>query len=364
MTDWAEIRKQFPALREWVYFNTATYGQVPERGVAAVARHFGRRDELACSDFLQWFDDADRLRGKIAKLINAGGPDDICFCGNAASALSVLLSGLEWEPGDQCVTLENEFPNNLYAPWFTPGVEFVQTPWERFYEAITARTRLVIVSLLNYSTGFRAPVEEIAPYLRERGILLFVDGTQGVGAVRFDTAAVQPSMLAVHGYKWLLSPTGAGFFYIDPQLRDRVKPNVVGWRSHKDWRNVDNLHHGKPEFTASAEKYEGGMVPHALLYAMEESIDMMLEIGPENIESRVLSLACQVRAILREAGAEVADGQTPIITGRFEGRDVSQLAQELQKRRVVAAARHGRLRVSSHFYNDESDLEKLRESLA
>ena len=61
-------------------------------------------------------------------------------------------------------------------------------------------------------------------------------------------------MFAVHGYKWMLSPNGAGFFYIAPQLRERLQPNVVGWRSHRDWRNVDNLHHGVPEFAADGRK--------------------------------------------------------------------------------------------------------------
>ena len=125
---------------------------------------------------------------------------------------------------------------------------------------LTPRTRLAILSSVNYNTGFAPPLAELAEYLRSRGVLLFIDGTQSVGALRFDAARVQPDMLAVHGYKWLLSPNGAGFFYIAPQLRERLQPNVVGWRSHRDWRNVDNLHHGVPELLPSAEKYEGGSV--------------------------------------------------------------------------------------------------------
>ena len=114
--------------------------------------------------------------------------------------------------------------------------------------------------------------------------------------------AVQPDMLAVHGYKWLLCPNGAGFMYVRPALRERLPPNIVGWRSHFDWRSVDNLHHGVPEPTSRAEKYEGGMLPFALIYAMQASIEMMLEIGPDAIERRVLELAHQTREILRENG--------------------------------------------------------------
>jgi selenocysteine lyase/cysteine desulfurase len=170
-------------------------------------------------------------------------------------------------------------------------------------------------------------------------------------------------MFAVHGYKWLLSPNGAGFFYIAPQLRERLQPNVVGWRSHRDWRNVDNLHHGAPQFPSTAEKYEGGSVSFALLCAMEASVDLILEIGGEAIEQRVLELAATARGMLRELGASVADNASPIVGARFENRDVSALARALKEQRVLVAARRGHLRVSPHLYNNEQDLEVLQREL-
>lgn len=361
--DWEQVRSEFPALENWTYLNTATYGQMPRRAGEAMLRHNVRRDELACSDYMAWFDDMDRLRHSIGKLIHCDAAD-VAFAGNASSALGLLLAGIEWREGDRIVTLEGEFPNNLYAPHFAgAGVDFVETSWERFYERITPRTKLVVLSMLNYVSGFRPPLEEIAPYLRERGVLLYVDGTQGVGALRFDTPRIRPSMLAVHGYKWMLSPTGAGFMYVDPELRARLQPNVVGWRSDQGWRGVDNLNHGRPEFKASAEKYEPGMLPFALLYGMEAAVEMMLELGPENVERRALGLADRLRSCLREMGAEVEDGATPIVAARFPDRDVSELARRLQQQRILVAARHGLLRVSPHFYNNDADIGRLMDAL-
>lgn len=359
--NWDLLRDEFPALSNWTYLNTATFGQVPRRAVEAIDRHFAHRDELACSDFLAWFDDADWLRASIGRLIHCEA-DDIAFIPNASSGLSVLLNGIEWRPGDQIVTLQNEFPNNLYAPHFT-GVDFVETTRDRLMDAVGGRTRLVLVSMLNYSDGYRPDLSALGSLCRERGVLLYVDGTQGVGALQFDAGAIRPSMLAVHGYKWMLAPNGIGFMYVDPEVRRWLQPNVIGWRSHKTWRDVDHLHHGKPEFKESAERYEAGGVSSALLYAMEASVDMMLEIGPERIEGRVLGLADAVRDILRGAGAEVQDGATPIVAGRFEGRDVSQIARDLKERRVIVAARKGHLRVSPHFYNTESDLDRFAREL-
>ena len=76
--DWAQIRSDFPALGRWTYLNTATYGQMPRRAVEALTRHSDRRDELACTDFLDWYTDADNMRANIARLIHAE-PDDIAF---------------------------------------------------------------------------------------------------------------------------------------------------------------------------------------------------------------------------------------------------------------------------------------------
>jgi selenocysteine lyase/cysteine desulfurase len=362
--DWEAVRLEFPALANWTYLNTATFGQMPRRGTEAVAKHFEHRDQLACWDFLNWFDDLEGLRGKIGRLIHCTA-DDIAFIPNASTALGILLAGLDWRPGDRILTLEHEFPNNLYAPGLLDRqcVEPVECTWERFYDSVDSRTRLVAISSANYNTGFAPPLCEIAMFLRERGVLLYVDGTQSVGALTFDASRIQPDMLAVHAYKWMVSPNGAGFMYVDPGLRERLRPNVLGWRSHRDWRNVDNLHHGVPELTGSAEQYEGGWVAFALLCAMEASIDLMLEIGPEVIEERVLELAGKTREMLREKGASVQECRSPIVAARFEDRDVSRLASELKDKRVLVAARRGQLRVSPHFYNNEQDLETLRRAL-
>jgi len=362
--DWNSVRAEFPALADWTYLNTATYGQVPRRGTAAAAAHWERRNQFACSDFLAWYEEVDRIRESVARLIHAAA-DDIAFIPNSAAALGLMAGGIDWRRGDNVVTLADEFPNCLYLPALVEryGVEFREVSWDCFYPAIDARTRLVAISEVNYVTGFRPPLEEMAGALHERGALLFVDGTQSVGALSFDVRRSQPDMLAVHAYKWMISPTGSGFMYVAPELRAKLVPNLAGWRTHRDWRNVDNLHHAMPAFQDSAEKYEGGGLAFGLLDAMGAAVDWMLELEPEAIETRVRELAHSARERLIGLGATARQEGSQIVAVQFAGVDPSRLARELQSRRVVVAARHGFLRVSPHFYNDESDLDRLENEL-
>jgi selenocysteine lyase/cysteine desulfurase len=113
----------------------------------------------------------------------------------------------------------------------------------------------------------------------------------------------------------------------------------------------------------AAEKYEGGMLNFASLYGMRESVRMILEIGPDRIERRVLELAGLAADILRRSGATVVNENTNIVAAHWPDRDASALARRLASERIVVAARHGNLRVSPHFYNTEEDLGSLASRL-
>ncbi len=355
--NWSTIRAEFPWLRQWTWLNTATFGQLPTRTRMAVDRHFARREETACADFLTWFDDMDELRALIAQLIHCDA-DDIAFTTNAASALSLFLGGMDWHAGDRIVTLRDEFPNQYYfaASLAEREVALIETDT---IESLPERTRAVLVSTVNYANGYRPDVARISQLAHAAGALLYVDGTQSVGALRFDVADIRPDMLAVDGYKWLLCPNGATFFCVSPDLRSRLRPAVIGWRSDHGWRSVDELHHGAPKMPKGAERYEGGMLNFPSLYGLRESVNMMLEIGPDRIEQSVLELAALTAHILRRSGATIVSENTNIIAAHWPDREASTLARALAGERIIVAARHGNLRVSPHFYNTEEDLEKL-----
>ena len=271
-------------------------------------------------------------------------------------------AGIDWRRGDRIVTLRDEFPNQYYfaASLADRGVELLEVDT---IESLPENTRAVLVSSVNYSYGYRPDFAHISLIALAAGALVYVDGTQSVGALTFDVASVEPDMLAVDAYKWLLCPNGATFFYVSPSLRPKLRPSVIGWRSDQGWRSVDELHHGTPQMPEAAERYEGGMLNFASLYGMQESVRMILEIGPDRIEQRVLELAGMTADILRRSGATIVNENTNVIAAHWcrtamHRTPLGRIRLE-RSERIIVAARHGNLRVSPHFYNTEEDLAKL-----
>jgi cysteine desulfurase/selenocysteine lyase len=123
-----------------------------------------------------------------------------------------------------------------------------------------------------------------------------------------------------------------------------------------------------PEFVAAAEKYEGGLLAVPSLYGMEASVGMMHEIGPAVIERRVMDLAGLLRTALRRLGARLPGDESPhfdspVVAARLDGKPAPEVAAELKRRGVLISARHGNLRISTHFYNSENDIDRLAEEL-
>jgi selenocysteine lyase/cysteine desulfurase len=357
--DWAAIRAEFPSLQGRTFLNTATFGQLPRASKEAACAHFARRDSGAALDFLEWFDDLSEMRARIARLIHCSS-DDIAFVPNAGYALSLAISSIDWTDGDEMLTLHHEFPNQLYGH-ASVAARGVDCEWAEIEAHVSERTRMVALSTVNYTTGLRPDLSRLVRDLRKRGIVVYLDGTQSAGALEFDCSAMAPDFFAVDAYKWMISPNGATFIYVNPAVRRRLQPKVLGWRSDKEWRNVTSLHHGAPRFGETAEKYEPGMLPFACLYAMDASLRLIEEIGIPRIEKRVLELADLLRGELAGMGAEFYHSQgeclaSQIVTASLSGVDSAALAKKLSEENINISARRAYLRISPHFYNNEEDI--------
>ena len=197
---------------------------------------------------------------------------------------------------------------------------------------------------------------------------LAVDATQVAGAMRIDVSELGCDVLVAHGYKFLMSGWGTAICYFAPHTRTRLGVPEPGWKSLKQIRDVASLVDYKLDYATEARRFEPGIPDVLSILGLGAVIDLMLGLGTGLIEERVLAYAAEVAEALEGRGWQVVSSRRPgersgILSLEREGIDTARVQEELRRRNVACAVREGRMRVSVHFYNDGTDLERLLDCL-
>ena len=371
--DWNAMRAQMPVAERWAYFDHAAVAPLsgPARDALVEWSHEAAREGDPI--WRSWSGKVEQARTLAAHLVGAK-TEEIALIRNTTEGISLVAEGFPWQPGDNVVTLADEFPSNQY-PWLnlaSRGVEIRRVPTEggrvdldRLAAACDRRTRIVTVSWVGYASGWRNDVDQLATLAHDHGALLFLDAIQGLGVFPLDVARTPVDFLAADGHKWLLSPEGAGIFFIRQEHLDRLRAIGVGWSSvagSADFTRIELV------LKNSAARFEGGSKNMAGLIAMKASLELLARFGQEAIAQRVIDvtdLACQRLTALgavvhtdREAGHK-----SGIVGFEIPGRDPEILRQRCLEHQVALSCRAGRLRISPHAYNNAADIERLIEAL-
>ena len=222
------------------------------------------------------------------------------------------------------------------------------------------RTRLVAVSSVLFSTGHRPDLRRLGSICRGRGALLCVDAIQSLGVLQMDVRDRKIDLLSADAHKWLLGPEGIGIFYCRKGLAARLDPVLVGWKSVKNEFDFDrpNL-----ELKEDALRFEEGSQNLLGIIGLGAALDLLMEVGVKNIESRVLSLGDSIIGHLDRRGFELLTprgrderGGAVTFRGTF---DPLVVRDGLRERGILVNVRGGGLRVSPHFYNTEQEIETL-----
>jgi len=365
--DWSGFRKEMPVAGQWAYFDHAAVAPISGPAHRAIARW--NEDAVANGDahYLDWMRQLNEARQRAAEFIHAQ-PEEIAFVPNTTAGISLVAEGYPWKEGDNAVLPDNEFPSNQY-PWLnliSRGVEIRRVPTEggkvpleSLAQVCDAHTRVVSVSWVSYSSGWRQDLDRLAEMVHSRGALLFLDAIQGLGVFPLDVRRTPIDFLAADGHKWMLGPEGAGIFFLRREHLDLLRPLGVGWNSVAHDRDFTRI---ELTFKNTAERYEGG------------SMELLLQHGQAAIAERVLAITDLACRRLTGAGAVIdsvrgpwvhgaPDRRSGIVSFRFPGRDPDALRKQCLQQQVVLSCRAGRLRISPHAYNNESDVDRLIEAL-
>jgi cysteine desulfurase / selenocysteine lyase len=372
------FRRLMPVSDEWSYLDNAAVAPLSMPAHEAIlewARESVQMGDVRCSE---WSNRVERARAAAAQLIHAT-PEEIAFVSNTTTGINLVAEGFPWREGDNVVTLGNEFPSNIY-PWMNLASRGVETrrisvdkagvEVGRIAEVCDRRTRIVTVSWVGYSTGWRMDVAEIARVAHDYGALVFLDAIQGLGVFPLDAHRSGVDFLAADGHKWLLGPEGAGVLFVRREHLDRLRPLGVGWNSVVHAHDFARI---ELNLRPSAARYEGGSLNMCGLLGLGASLQMLasLGLGPEAspLAGRVRQITDYACQRLSDLGAEIvsdrrAEHWSGIVAFDLPGRDPQAARRRCLEARVVLSCRGGHLRISPHAYAHERDIERLIQALS
>jgi len=367
------LRDAMPVARRWAYFDHAAVA--PVSGPAAAAMQTWVEQSVAEGDTMwpEWGRQLKAMRQSAANLIGAS-TDEIALVPNTTAGINLVAEGLDWRPGDNLVTLADEYPSNLY-PWMhlaDRGVETRRVPtvdgvvdYDQLADHCDERTRLITVSWVVFSNGCRRDLDAIAEIAARKGTLLFVDAIQGLGVFPLDVSRTPIDFLAADGHKWLLGPEGAGIAYFRRDRLPLLRATAVG--AHSVVHAYDYTHI-ELKLKQDASRYEGGSLNVPGMFGLGASIDLLQSLGIENVAASILDITDHLSARLQEGGFRVVspragEQRSGIVSFEFPGADVMAVRRHCLEQNVASACRAGRIRASAHAYNNQDDVDRLINAL-
>ncbi len=363
------IREQIPTSKKYVYLNHAACSPLPTPVVDAQNHYLEERSVEASVPYESWIEHTDKTRTLIADFIHAR-PEEIAFLKNTTDGINVVAHMLPYRKGDNVVTTDLEFPSN-YLPWFNlqrKGVEFRvvrnknnRLLCEDFEKAVNDHTKCLAVSHVEYATGFKNDLKALGDLCREHNTYFFVDPIQSLGALTMDVTKTPVDFFSSGCYKWLMSELGISVFYIRKDLLDEFHPADVGWFSLEDYLNYDTFDRENPQIATTARKFECGNINFYGVYTLHASLHFLRSFPM--IEERVMRLSTYLMDQLKEKKYEIQTPEEHAGIVNFKVKNAEEVVEKLKKKNIIVSSRAGGIRVSTHFWNTEEELETLLRAL-
>ncbi len=388
------IREEFPALLEKTFLDAACVSIAPRSAVAAVDEFLHRAaycpEPSATLNHIAMDELRAAARPLAAQMINAQ-EDEIALVESTSQGLAIASQAVPLSAGDRVLVAAPEFME-VAIPWCQlrdrAGIELAVVPHRNgkllvddFAALMTDRTRLVVVSSVQWSHGFRLDLAALSALCRERGVWLVVDAIQQLGAVPIDVQKIPMDFLACGGHKWLNAPFGCGFLYIRRERMSELQPPMAGYLAVETpeggWGNYFQTPSIQPvrdyRFVEGARRYEaGGTANYPGAIGLAASLRMFLEAGQDRIAEHVWTLGEKLMAGLDTLGISVStprerSERAGIVTFTLGSPERNAaLVEHLLARRVLVSLRYtagiGGVRVACHLFNNDSDIGRLLEA--
>jgi selenocysteine lyase/cysteine desulfurase len=379
MPDWVKLRDDFPITKKYAYLANAAIAPIPMPVYNEVSKFY--KDILNHGQTLwdEWEIKMEQTRDMYAKFIGADNREEIAFTHSTSEGMNIIAHMLS----DKGIVISNEleFPSSN-LPWLNrdkDNVKFVKAKDDNKIQIENiakmvddnSKTKTLVTSHVQYSTGFRQDLKELGRLTKQKGLYFVVNPTQSLGALYFNVRDFGIDFMASNGHKWMLSSFGIGAIYMKRKyLRDveNFKPPFFSQFGQKRRENFDN--NMKINMSNTATRFELGTPHFPNIVALNAALRYISKIGIKHIEKPILNLTEYLIDNLQNMKLQILSPieerkyRSGIILFKARNKKPVDIVMELEKRsNIIVSARGKGIRVSAHFYNNEDDIDKLIVSL-
>ena len=362
--DWQSLRKDFPVVQNYTYLDTASSGAISKRTTDCISNFFLDQLHHAAVNRKNWLDKIASARERAAELLGTQ-PDQIGFTTDVSAGMNFIADRVN--PEKEIVLIKDDFPS-VNIPWVTRGfkIQWIEKEpdqsisIDKISDAVSSGGKVLALSWVQYNSGFAIDLKEISEICQTSETLLIVDGTQGVGALPISLSELNIDVLIASSFKWQGAGYGISLYYENKHSKFSYPIKLAGWNSLKRFSGEltpENLKTNAPAIEAGHAKYVS-------LFALDESLKLMQEIGLSNIYNRNKMLSDRLTDKLREADVKFhsptsENNSSTIICVKA----TDELYHSLEKENIKVTRRDDYIRFSVHFYNNEKDIDYVMEVL-
>ena len=370
-----DISDDFPVSNK-IYLNNASVSLMPSQSINAMNDFLILYNSLgpdSNDSTLLIEEKLNNVRKIIAKIICCK-PEEVILTQSTTDGINIVANGLSFDDSSNIIIrgMTHEHHSNFF-PWIKLknkiSVRNIPIDSNGFFKLddlksnIDNNTKLLAISHALYNTGSILPVEKISTALKKE-IPFFIDSAQTIGCIgTHDVSKLGCDFMSFNGSKWLCGPMGTGLFYCKKESSELLEPKTIGGES-AIIENDNNL-----IFKDLPEKFQTGFRNYVGIVGLESSVKYLLNFGMENIRKKNQNLSNLFRDELMKIpnvvlyGPEDPDKRTSIISFNIKNFDSEKIVQKLEKQNIILAVREIMekkiIRVSPHFFNNESDMLKV-----
>ena len=375
-----DISNDFPTGGK-IYLNNASVSLMPLESIKAMTDFLVSYcsigpDSTDSESFVT--DKLRQTRRIIADLVKCQ-PEEIILTQSTTDGVNAVANGLSFDSKSNIIIrgMAHEHHANYY-PWLRLSdklqIKNLKVDEQGFFDMkelqsmLDSNTKLVTLSHALYNTGTILPIEEVGEILEKNNTPYFLDTAQTIGCIgNFDVNNTKCNFMSFNGSKWLCGPMGTGLFFCKKSSSDLLETFTIGGESAMIYDE------NKLSYKDLPEKFQTGFRNYVGMVGLESSVRYLLQFGMQNIRTKVIKLANQLRdELLKISGVTLygpadPEKRTSIVSFNIEGHEPQTIVERLEKQNIVLSVREilekKLVRASPHLFNTESEMETVINAL-